>query len=113
MGAIKGNLVRPIAVSSRSRVASLPEVPTAVESGMAYEPAYWYGIFVPAATPKDVVARLADAVVQAGKSPEVITGLANQGATPADLALEPFGEYVRAEHAKWARVVRDSGAKVD
>jgi tripartite-type tricarboxylate transporter receptor subunit TctC len=114
MGAIKGGLVTPIAVSSPARVAVLPEVPTVAESGVRdYEPAYWYGLFVPAATAKALVAKLADNVAQSLKSPEVVKGLANQGATPADMAPERFAEYVKMEAARWGKVVNEAGAKLD
>jgi tripartite-type tricarboxylate transporter receptor subunit TctC len=114
MGSIKGNLVKPIAVSSPTRAATLPDVPTVIESGVAgYEPAYWYGVFAPAATPRDVLAKLADAVVQSLKSPDVVASLANQGASPARMTPEEFADYVKAEVAKWGKVVKDAGAKVD
>jgi tripartite-type tricarboxylate transporter receptor subunit TctC len=114
MGAIKGNLVRPIAVSSTSRAATLPDVPTVSESGVAgYEPEYWYGVFVPAATPRDVVAKLANAIAQSITSSEVIHNFANQGAAPARLSPEEFRAYVKAEVARWGKVVNDAGAKLD
>ena len=114
MGSIKGGLVRPIAVSSPVRVATLPDMPTVIESGVAgYEPAYWYGVFVPAATPKDVVAKLADAVAKAVQSPDVAGNLVGQGASPATMTSDQFATYVKEEAVRWAKVVKDSGAKVD
>lgn len=114
MGAIRGNLVRPIAVSSPARASALPDVPTVIESGVpGYEPAYWYGVFVPAGTPADALGKLADAVVASVKSPDVVASLANQGASPARMTPEQFAGYVKAEVAKWGKVVKDAGAKVD
>jgi tripartite-type tricarboxylate transporter receptor subunit TctC len=114
MGSIKGGLVKPIAVSSPARAATLPDVPTVAESGVpGYEPAYWYGVFVPAATPKDIVARLADAVGESVQSPDVGASLANQGASSASMRPQEFAQYVKAEAAKWGKVVRDAGAKLD
>ena len=96
MGSIKGGLVRAIAVSSLARVATLPDVPTVIESGVTgYEPAYWYGVFVPAATPKDVVAKLADAVAKAVRSPDVASNLAGQGASPATMTSDQFAADTR------------------
>ena len=114
MGSIKGGLVKPIAVSSPARTATLPDVPTVAESGVpGYEPAYWYGAFVPAATPKDIVGKLADAVGASLQSRDVVANLANQGASSASLRPQEFAQYVKAEAAKWGKVVRDAGAKLD
>jgi tripartite-type tricarboxylate transporter receptor subunit TctC len=114
MGSIKDNLVKAIAVSSPSRAAALPEVPTVIESGVpGYEPAYWYGVFAPAATPRDVVGKLAEGVMQTVGAADVVASLANQGASPARLSPAEFAEYVKSEHARWGQVARASGAKVD
>ena len=92
----------------------LPDVPTVAESGVpGYEPAYWYGVFVPAATPKDIVGKLADAVGESLQSPDVVANLANQGASSASMRPQEFAQYVKAEAAKWGKVVRDAGAKLD
>jgi tripartite-type tricarboxylate transporter receptor subunit TctC len=114
MGSIKGGLVKAIAISSKTRMPTLPDVPTVIESGVpGYEPEYWYGVFVPAATPKDVVAKLADAVAKAVQSPDVAANFASQGASPATLSSAQFADYVKDEAARWGKVVKDSGAKVD
>ncbi|MGH8636820.1 MAG: tripartite tricarboxylate transporter substrate binding protein, partial [Burkholderiales bacterium] len=72
---------------------------------------YWYGLFVPSATPKAVVARLADEISQSLRQKEVIANLANQGALPGELAQAEFARFVRSEHALWSKVVKSSGAK--
>jgi len=114
MAFIKANRVRPIAMSSKARVATLPDVPTVMESGVpGYDVEYWYGSFAPAATPKELVARLADEIGQSLKSPDVIANLANQGAIPGNLTQPQFADFVKAEAAKWSTVVKSSGAKVD
>ena len=93
---------------------TLPDVPTVIESGVAgYEPEYWYGVFVPAATPKDIVAKLADAVVKAVQSPDVAANLASQGASPPTMTSAQFADYVKEEAVRWGKVVNDSGAKVE
>ncbi|HEX2651827.1 MAG TPA: tripartite tricarboxylate transporter substrate binding protein [Burkholderiales bacterium] len=112
MSFIRSNLVKPVAVSSPARVTTL-DVPTVVESGVPYEAEYWYGIFVPSATPKDVVARLSQALGQTLAAQETVDNLAKQGASPARIAPDQFEAYVRTEHAKWGKVARDSGARVD
>jgi tripartite-type tricarboxylate transporter receptor subunit TctC len=105
--------VRPLAVSSAARAAAIPSVPTVRESGFAYEVEYWYGLFVPSATPPAVVARLSAALGESLKAPRLVESLAKQGVTPGSAGTTEFRDYVRAEFAKWGKVVRDSGAKVD
>jgi tripartite-type tricarboxylate transporter receptor subunit TctC len=114
MGMIKSNLIKPIAVSAQTRDANLPEVPTVAESGITgYEVQYWYGIFVPAGTSSDIVAKLADTIARALKSPDVIDSLAKQGASPGALTQGEFARYVNVEVDKWAKVVKESGARID
>ena len=111
---IKSGKIRALAVSSGKRLASLPEVPTLGELGFTGMEDYtWVGLFVPAGTPADVVRKLNDAVlrgVQAADLKERLDSLAFE-ATAAP--LRETSEYVRGELAKWAKVVRDTGAKVD
>jgi tripartite-type tricarboxylate transporter receptor subunit TctC len=114
MSMIKSNLIKPIAVSAQARDANLPDVPTIAESGITgYDVQYWYGIFVPAGTSKDVITKLADTLSQALKSPDVVDSLAKQGAAAGALTQGEFARYVNLEADKWAKVVKESGAKID
>ena len=114
MSMIRSGMVKPIAVSSSARAGTLPDTPTVIESGVpGYEVEYWYGIFVPSATPKDVVARLAQAINQSLNAPDTVDNLAKQGAAAGRMPQEKFEAYVKAEVAKWGKVARDSGARVD
>ena len=114
IGLIKSGLVRPIAVSTQSRAATLPDVPTVAESGLGtYDPQFWYGVFVPVATPKDVMAKLSEAVAQSAKDPGVVDALGKQGVIPASMTPAQFSEYVKADAARWGKVVAESGAKAD
>ena len=114
MGLITARRLKPIAVSAPARVATLPHVPTAKESGAPdYEVEYWYGMFTTAAAPKDIVAQLANEIAQALRSPEVIANLAKQGAAPGALTHTRFAEVVRTEVAKWGKVVASAGVKID
>ena len=114
IGLIKSGLIRPIAVSTQSRAATLPDVPTVAESGLGtYDPQFWYGVFVPAATPKAVMAKLSDAVAQSAKDPGVVDALAKQGVIAANMTPAQFSDYVKADAARWGKVVADSGAKAD
>ena len=114
MSLIKANRVKAIAVSTTSRESSLPQVPTVAESGLpGYEVAFWYGAFLPAATPKEVVNRLADAIAQTLKLPEVVSSLAGQGAAPGRLSQPQMIDFIQAEVAKWSKAVEASGATID
>jgi tripartite-type tricarboxylate transporter receptor subunit TctC len=114
MALIKGHLIRPIAVSTQSRAATLPEVPTVIESGFAgYDVQFWYGVFVPAATPRDIINKLSEAVAQSVKDPSVVENLARQGVIAGNMTQEQFADYVKSEVVRWGKVVKDSGAKVD
>jgi tripartite-type tricarboxylate transporter receptor subunit TctC len=111
---IKSGKIRALAVSSGKRLASLPDVPTLGELGFSGMEDYtWVGLFVPAGTPAEAVQKLNDAVlrgVQAADLKERLESLAFE-ATAAPLS--PTRDYVRSELEKWAKVVRDTGAKVD
>lgn len=114
MPLIKSARIKPIAVSTRSRQPSLPDMPTVIESGVpGYDVEYWYGVFVPAATPKATLARLATEIEQSLKQKDVITNLGNQGALPGNTTQPQFAQFVRAEYARWTKLVKSSGAKAD
>jgi len=111
---IKGGKLRAVAVTSTTRAAALPEVPTVAESGLpGFEASSWFGILAPAGTPKDIIAKI-DADVQKWlATPEAKEKLLSQGANAAGGSPEDFARHIQAETAKWAKVVKDSGAKVD
>ncbi len=110
----KQGKVRALAVTSRERNPALPDVPTAIESGLKnFEVVGFYGFLAPAGTPKDVVAKLSDAFGQVMQSPEVKSRMVAQGADPAFLGAEAFAGFLAAEMPRWAVAVRQSGAKLD
>ena len=78
-----------------------------------YEATSWFGIVIPAKTPSDIAAKISDAVIKAVRSPAVKEQLSALGAEPVGNSNEQFGEYIKKEIAKWTKVVKDSGAKVD
>ena len=112
---IEAKRLRPIAVSTRARAPSLPEVPTLLESGVRnFEVQYfWVGVFVPTGTPRDLVARLTSEIAQTLKLPDVINHLASQNATTGNLIQAQFADFVNAEFAIWGKAVKSSGAKAD
>lgn len=112
---INSKRLRPIAVSTKARAPSLPAVPTLIESGVqGFDVEYfWAGVFVPAATPRNLVARLTAEIAHSLKLPDVMESIATQNATPGNLTQAQFAEFVNAEHAMWGKAVRSSGAKAE
>ena len=108
-----GNLVA-IAVTSRERSRSMPEVPTVAESGFpGFEAGSWFGLFAPKGTPAAVIAELNRATNEFIAERAVQTRMIEEGADPAGGTPEQFGAFVRREFEKWRTVVRESGAVVD
>jgi len=111
---IKAGKVKGLVISSKERSPLLPNVPTAVEAGLPqYLVTSWFGIVVPAATPKDIVARLNRELTRIAKLPEVKERLANQGLDPESSTPEAFAKSIREDSGRWGKVVQSSGAKLD
>ena len=111
---LKSGRLRAIAVTTSKRYAGLPEVPTIAESGVpGFEAVAAFGIVAPAATPREVIARLNTEVNKAIRLPDMQERFAQQGAIPAPGTPEEYGAFIRGEIAKWAKVVKASGAKVE
>jgi tripartite-type tricarboxylate transporter receptor subunit TctC len=111
---IKAGKIRALAVSSARRVASLPDVPTLGELGYpGMEDYTWVGFFVPAGTPPDIVQRLNDAVLRVASDPQIKERLEALAFDVTAAPLGPTAAYVKSELAKWGKVVRDVGAKID
>lgn len=114
MGNIKAGKLRALAVSSASRLPLLPDVPTLNELGhTGMEDYTWVGLFVPAATPREVAQKLNDAVLAAVQAPEMRSRLEALAFETTAGPLAQSADYVRAEVAKWAKVVRETGARAD
>ncbi len=111
---VKSGRLRPIANLGPKRSDQLPQVPTMVESGVkGVEVVVWYGIFAPAATPRDIVAKLGEAIGRAARSPDVRQRLQDLGAEAVGNTPEEFNKLFHAEVARWAEVVKVSGAKAN
>lgn len=109
---IKAGKVKAIAITSAKRSPTAPEYPTVAESGLpGYESVSWYGIFATAGTPKPVVDRLNAEIRRIVATPEIRDALSNQGAEPITDTPEQFSAIVRADVAKWAKIVKATGAK--
>ena len=114
LGLVKAGRLKSIAVATRERVPTLPEVPTFAESGVPeYLMDYWYGLFAPAATPKDVQARLATAFREVLRMPDVAASLEKAGLIVAGGSTEEFTAFVRKDMDRWAAVVKAANIKVD
>jgi len=107
--------LRPIGVTTPRASATAPEVPPlAVAADLpGYEATLWYGLFAPAGTPQENVARLSSEVVAILGLPDVGESLRKQGAEPEGMTPEQFAAYQQSEIAKWAKVVKDSGITVN
>jgi len=114
IGHIKSGKMRALAVTSGKRVDDLPQVPTIAESGYkGFEAVTWFGILGPANLPKDVVAKLNADINKALKDPELAKKLGDQGADVAGSTPEQFARLIHDDIARWGKIVKDSGAKID
>lgn len=110
---VRSGAIKAIAVSGEKRSAALPDVPTFAEQGLSdYEPGSWNGVYVPAGTPPDVIAKLNSAIAVAVVSKELDDKLATDGSVPAHSTPEQLAELMIAEQAKWKNVVEKSGAQI-
>jgi tripartite-type tricarboxylate transporter receptor subunit TctC len=111
---IKSGRLRALAVSTRERAAALPDVPTAIEAGFKdYEAVGWFGLMAPAGTPPTVVEYISGEVAKAMATPSIRDRTLEQGATPVGNSPAEFERFVRAEVAKWTRIIRDAGIKLE
>jgi len=111
---IRAGRVRVLGVASAKRSPQLPEAPTIGEAGVpGFEAENWFGMFVPAQTPKRIIARLSEALVKVVRSPEIQKQFAALGADAVGSTPEEFAAFVRRDMEKYAKVVRISGAKLD
>jgi tripartite-type tricarboxylate transporter receptor subunit TctC len=111
---IKAGKVRGIATTGRSRSSVSPELPTVSDDGVSkYEAVIWLGMMAPAGTPEAVVSRLNAEINKIVNTPDVKAAWAKQGAVPMVMSPSVFAKYVADDVAKWATVVRVSGAKAD
>jgi tripartite-type tricarboxylate transporter receptor subunit TctC len=111
---IKSGKLRALATTGSKRDPALPDLPTIAESGIrGYESGVWFGLMVPAGTPKDIISRLNAAAVQTTKAPEFIKRMTELGYNIIPSTPEEMGTMLKAEIARWAPIVKASGAKVD
>lgn len=106
--------LRVVAVSSKERMAIVPDIPTFIESGVpGYEVYYWYGLIAPSATPIDTRRRIHAAVTEILQQPDTLASLSRQGLQPTVRTAEEFDAFIKADMARWAVVVKAADIKPD
>jgi len=108
---VRAGKLKALGVTSARRLPQFPDVPAIAEVLPGYQSSAWFGLFGPAKMPPELVRRISDAARQAIASPEVKKRIEFEGATPVGNAPEEFSRFVHEEIARWAKVVRYSGAK--
>jgi tripartite-type tricarboxylate transporter receptor subunit TctC len=113
-GAVRDGRLRALGVTTRNRIAPFPDLPTIAEAGVpGYEISTWYGIWAPARTPPNIIARLQQAVATAARNPETRARFDALGAEPVADSPEDYARFVRAEYDRWGKLVRDARIKLD
>jgi tripartite-type tricarboxylate transporter receptor subunit TctC len=111
---IKSGRIRALAVSTLKRSRAMPELPTVAEAGVAgFEVSGWYGVLAPAMTPREIVAKLSREIGRIVQLPEIIEQFSRDGVEPTASTPAEFSVHIRAEIAKWQRVVPGAGIKME
>lgn len=111
---VRSGRLRALAVSTPQRWPDLPDTPTVAEAGVTgYEATLWLCVLAPAKTPAEIVNRLSDEIAKALKDPEMIKNLRSAGIGPTYMGPAQFGPFMRAEHEKWGKVVKQTGATIN
>lgn len=111
---VQAGRLRGVGMTSAERVPGLPQYPTIAESGVpGYQAGTWFGLFAPAATPREIVAKLNADAVAALTPPEVKEKILTQGMFVVANSTEEFTQFVKAEYEKWGKVIRDAKLKVE
>ena len=111
---MRSGKARAIAVTSIKRSPAAPDVPTIAESGVAgYDVSHWFGALAPAGTDRKILERLHDDIVAVQRMPDVAAAYTKSGADPVNMKPGEFDAYLRAEIAKWTKVIRAAGIKVE
>jgi tripartite-type tricarboxylate transporter receptor subunit TctC len=114
VGPIKGGRLRPLGVTSKSRFELMPQIPTVAEAGVpGYEAVFWFGTFVPAGTPREIVTRVNSEIRKVLQMPDVRQRLLESGLVATGSTAEEFAAFVAAESKKWTKVVQEKGIKAD
>jgi tripartite-type tricarboxylate transporter receptor subunit TctC len=110
---IKAGKLRALATSTLKPIAALPDLPTVAETIPGYEVLTWQGFVAPAGTPREIISRLNTEIVASLKNPEFASRMRGMGLELYGTTPEEFAQFIRAEHAKWAKVIKATGARID
>ena len=111
---VRAGKLKGLATTGKVRSAVTPEIPTAAEAGIpGYEATIWLGLMAPAGTPRPILERLSAEVNKVINAPDVKDNWGKQGAVPMAMTPDEFGKFVREDVTKWAKLVKDTGMKVD
>jgi len=111
---VRSGRLRGIAVTTKTRSASSPDLPTIAELGYPdFEASSWFGLLGPAGMPREIAMKIQAEVARVIKIPEIREKLVQQGVDPVGSTPDEFAAYIRAETAKWAKVVKAAGAKAN
>jgi tripartite-type tricarboxylate transporter receptor subunit TctC len=110
---VRAGKLRALAVTTPQRISALPDLPAVAEALPGYEVVGWYGVIGPAGMPAPLVERIHDELVRVLAQPDVRERIQNDGSEPVGNAAREFREFMTADLAKWAKVVKQSGAKFD
>ena len=114
IAAIEGKRIRPLAMTGSQRFELMPDLPTIAQAGLkGFEVNNWYGVFLPAGTPQDIVTRLNAEVVKALAAPDIKKRLLEAGIVATSSTPEGFSAYTKAEAAKWAKVIKDARITIE
>jgi tripartite-type tricarboxylate transporter receptor subunit TctC len=110
---IRGGRLRALGVTTQKRSLLLPEVPTIAEAGVpGFDYPIWYGVWVPAGTPAEVVDKLAKDIARALAAPDVLDRLAKHGADPMSMTQTEFGRFAQSENESASRIIKTAGIKL-
>jgi tripartite-type tricarboxylate transporter receptor subunit TctC len=110
LAAIQSSRVRPLAVTSMKRISQLPELPTLDESALpGFEVSSWYGLCAPAATPMPILDKIHADLLVVLRGPEIQQRLNDLVIQVSPTSRDEFAQFIRAESARWARVIKDAG----
>jgi len=113
-GLVRGGQLKAVAVTGKQRSPAMPDVPTFSESGIkGFDMDYWYGLVAPAGTPVDVRHKIHQAALEVFNQPEIVANLAKQGLVPTITNEADFAAFVKADMAKWDRVVKSANIKAE
>ena len=111
---IKAGKIRPLGVTIARRTTLLPDIPTIAEAGLpGYEANNWYGLVVPARTPRPIIVRLNHEVVRILQMSAIKDQLLRQGLEATPTTAQEFSAYIKSEAAKWSKVVKAAGIKAE